>query len=58
MQITLLSGDSGEVVFLGILSTVILMGKTKILQFQGHLGPTMLDSLTSGTTHPHEQSNC
>jgi len=30
--ITWLRGYSGEVVFLGILSMVILMGKTKILQ--------------------------
>jgi len=36
MEITTLSGYSGEVVFLGILSTVILMVKTKILQIQEH----------------------
>jgi hypothetical protein len=32
---TWLSGYSDEVVFLGILCTVILMGKNKILQIQG-----------------------
>ena len=36
MVITWLSGYSGEVIFLGIFSTVILTGKNKILQIQGH----------------------
>jgi len=35
MIATWLSGYSGEVVFLGTLCMVILMGKNKILQIQG-----------------------